>query len=64
MTLFGWKQLIEWSLEHACLSRDEYGAVHGVWARRWDEFLDWAVEEFGSFDPAPELDNQPGHHGS
>ncbi|ROV91406.1 hypothetical protein VPNG_09987 [Cytospora leucostoma] len=57
MTLFGWKQLIEWSLEHACMSKDEYEAVHGVWARRWDEFLDWAVEEFGYFDPTPGVDH-------
>lgn len=47
MTIYGWKQLIEWSLQHACLSTGEYEAIHGVWAKRWDSFLDEVIEEFG-----------------
>lgn len=54
MTLFGWKQLIEWSLKHACMSADEYAAVHCEWARRWNTFVDEIVEEYGSFDPGPQ----------
>lgn len=48
MTLYGWKQLIEWSFQHACLSAGEYKAVRGEWAKRWDKFLDGVIEEFGS----------------
>lgn len=48
MTLYGWKQLIEWSLQHACLSQGEYEAIHGAWAKKWDRFLDEVIEEFGS----------------
>lgn len=55
MTLFGWKQLIEWSLEHSCMSKDEYKAVHREWAKRWDRFVDEVIDEFGSFDPTPEM---------
>lgn len=58
MTLFGWKQLIEWSLEHACMSKDEYAAVHREWAKRWDVFVDEVVEEFGDLDPTPEIDHK------
>ncbi|ROW08424.1 hypothetical protein VMCG_03294 [Cytospora schulzeri] len=58
MTLFGWKQLIEWSLEHSCMSKDEYGAVHREWAKRWDEFVGEIIKEFGDFDPTPEIDQQ------
>lgn len=47
MTLFGWKQLIEWSLRHACLSEDEYERIHADWARRWEEFLDETIAESG-----------------
>lgn len=47
MTLFGWKQLILWSLEHACLSVDEYGRVYADWARRWERFLDETIAEYG-----------------
>lgn len=47
MTLYGWKQLIEWSLEHACLSKEEYHSIHGEWAKRWDKFLDEVTAELG-----------------
>ncbi|KAI3401525.1 hypothetical protein diail_10959 [Diaporthe ilicicola] len=50
MTLFGWKQLIEWSLEHACMSPAEYRDVREAWEIRWERFLDEAIEEFGAFD--------------
>lgn len=48
MTLFGWKQLVEWSLEHACLSEDEYEILHADWKERWDHFLDEVIAEFGT----------------
>ncbi|KAF3761440.1 Metallo-dependent hydrolase [Cryphonectria parasitica EP155] len=48
MTLFGWKQLIEWSLEHACLSKKEYEAIHAAWAKKWEAFLDEVIAEFGA----------------
>lgn len=47
MTLFGWKQLIEWSLQHACLSKDEFEALHADWEKRWDRFLDDVIATFG-----------------
>ncbi|KUI53084.1 Adenosine deaminase CECR1-A [Cytospora mali] len=59
MTLFGWKQLIEWSLEHACMSKDEYDAVYGQWAKRWDDFVGEIIEEFGDFDPTPDIEHRP-----
>lgn len=45
-TLHGWRQLIEWSLEHACLDKDEYTRVYGEWRKLWDEFLDWILEDY------------------
>lgn len=48
MTLYGWKQLIEWSLQHSCLSKEEFNVIHGEWLRRWDRFLDEVIVEFGS----------------
>lgn len=50
MTLFGWKQLIEWSLDHACMSPDEHRDVRRAWEAKWEKFLDDAIEEFGEFD--------------
>ncbi|KAL8318570.1 hypothetical protein RB597_005722 [Gaeumannomyces tritici] len=45
-TLHGWRQLIEWSLEHACLDKKEYNKVYDEWEKLWDEFLDWILETY------------------
>ena len=47
MTLFGWRQLIEWSLQHACMSPKEYADVYEYWKGAWEQFLVWIVEEYG-----------------
>lgn len=47
MSLYGWKQLIEWSLQHSCLSKDEYDSIYGEWIKKWDKFLDEVIAEFG-----------------
>ncbi|TDZ25440.1 Adenosine deaminase 2 [Colletotrichum orbiculare MAFF 240422] len=47
MTLYGWKQLIEWSLDHSCMSKAELESAVEDWKRRWEEFLDWVIEEYG-----------------
>lgn len=46
MTLHGWRQLIEWSLEHSCMSKDELASVRTEWEKRWQLFLDWILKEF------------------
>ncbi|OAA50227.1 adenosine deaminase [Beauveria brongniartii RCEF 3172] len=48
MGLYGWKQLVLWSIEHACLSDDERGAVLQQWERMWEDFLQWVVKTYGS----------------
>lgn len=47
MSLYGWKQLIEWSLQHSCVSKEEYDLIHGEWVKKWDKFLDEVIAEFG-----------------
>ncbi|RBR23281.1 uncharacterized protein FIESC28_03864 [Fusarium coffeatum] len=48
MGLFGWKQLALWSLEHACLSDSERPAVVRDWEQKWEQFVEWVVEAYGS----------------
>lgn len=48
MGIYGWKQLVLWSLEHACLSQDEYRAVRQEWERLWQEFLMDVDKEYGA----------------
>ncbi|KAL2272405.1 hypothetical protein FJTKL_06743 [Diaporthe vaccinii] len=50
MTLFGWKQLIEWSIEHACMSSAEQQDVRLMWKVRWERFLDAVIKDFRAFD--------------
>ncbi|KAM5350567.1 hypothetical protein ACJ41O_007072 [Fusarium nematophilum] len=47
MGLFGWKQLVLWSLEHACLDGSEYARIHANWEREWHEFVKWVIEAYG-----------------
>ncbi|RFU31641.1 hypothetical protein B7463_g4687, partial [Scytalidium lignicola] len=60
MDLYGWKQLIMWSLEKSCMTQDELKAVNAVWEKKWEEFCQWIVDEYG-----PRLDHwnpRPGRH--
>ncbi|OLN85255.1 Adenosine deaminase CECR1-A 1 [Colletotrichum chlorophyti] len=56
MTLYGWRQLIEWSLEHSCMSSDELKDVRAEWEKRWENFLDWAIAEY---DNVQTLEDEP-----
>ncbi|KAI8710817.1 A-deaminase domain-containing protein [Fusarium sp. LHS14.1] len=48
MGMFGWKQLIRWSLQHACLDRAEYDRVYRQREQEWDEFVRWVIREYGN----------------
>ncbi|KAK0708298.1 adenosine/AMP deaminase [Lasiosphaeris hirsuta] len=47
MTLHGWRQLIEWSLEHSCLEDDRRAKIRQEWETMWQNFCKWIVEEYG-----------------
>ena len=58
MSLLGWKQLIEWSIHHSCMTEDERTAVHARWRVLWAEFVDWIVDTYEGMEfledaPAP-----------
>lgn len=40
MTLWGWKQLIKWSLEHSVWVEDEQKRVTRIWEEKWKLFLE------------------------
>jgi adenosine deaminase CECR1 len=48
MGIYGWKQLILWSLEHACLSQQEYKTVRREWEKLWQKFLQDVDEAYGA----------------
>lgn len=47
MTLSGYRQLVDWSIEHSCLNEDEKAEARGMLKTDWNEFLHWIVEEYG-----------------
>ena len=44
MTLHGWRQLIEWSIDHACLNEAEHAEVKQAWKESWENFLGYVLE--------------------
>ncbi|KAJ4169282.1 hypothetical protein NW754_001394 [Fusarium falciforme] len=46
MSLSGCRQLILWSIEHACLEAEEYGYIRDEWERQWAAFLDWIIKAY------------------
>ncbi|PFH61293.1 hypothetical protein XA68_17710 [Ophiocordyceps unilateralis] len=51
LDLFGWKQLVLWSIQHACLDGSERERILRRWEAQWDEFLDWLVVRYGHWAP-------------
>ena len=47
MTLYGWKQLAEWSIKHSCMDAEEQEKVMTQWKRLWDEFCQWIIKDYG-----------------
>lgn len=48
MGIYGWKQLVLWSLEHACMSGVEREKVTRNWEVQWAAFLKWVIREYSS----------------
>ena len=49
MTIHGWKQLAEWSIEHSCLSTTQIAQGKEIHAREWEAFCKWVVSEYGDY---------------
>ncbi|KAK3316287.1 hypothetical protein B0H66DRAFT_604586 [Apodospora peruviana] len=47
MTLHGWRQLIEWSIEHSCMELEMKAEVYGAWEKMWEGFCRWIDKEYG-----------------
>lgn len=49
MNIHGWKQLAEWSLEHACLTPKEQEEAKAIFKKDWEEFCGSIVDNFGEY---------------
>lgn len=49
MTIHGWKQLAEWSLEHSCLDGEQKQHALEIFARDFEAFCEWVVKVYGEY---------------
>lgn len=49
MSIHGWRQLVEWSIEYSCLSDDDQVKAKAIMKREWEEFCNWIIEEYGAY---------------
>ncbi len=52
MGLYGWKQLVLWSIQHSCLGDDERDHLQREWEGLWAAFLEWLIETYGADETA------------
>lgn len=56
MSVHGWKQLAQWSIQHSCLSDAEGMRAMAIFERDWGDFCDWVVATYGEYaDGLPDL---------
>lgn len=49
MSVHGWKQLAQWSIQHSCLSEEERKRAMTIFERDWREFCEWIVATYGEY---------------
>ncbi|KAK5745683.1 hypothetical protein LTR17_001182 [Elasticomyces elasticus] len=49
MTIHGWKQLAEWSIEHSCLSDAEKKQGKVILQKDWENFCQGVVDDYGEY---------------
>ena len=47
MTIYGLRQLVQWSLDHACMDTAERQLVRQNWEVYWEKWIHWIIEEYG-----------------
>ncbi|KAI7279403.1 Metallo-dependent hydrolase [Hortaea werneckii] len=56
MSVHGWKQLAQWSIQHSCLSEEEGKRAMEIFQRDWRDFCEWVVATYGEYaDGLPDL---------
>ena len=59
MTIHGWKQLAEWSLDYSCLSPEQKIEAHEIFAKDWEEFCEWIVTTYGEIADSLDENGKP-----
>ncbi|EAA28427.2 hypothetical protein GE21DRAFT_9262 [Neurospora crassa] len=51
MSLYGLRQLIEWSIDHSCMDDEERDQTRRTWEKLWKQFCDQLVREYPDLVP-------------
>jgi adenosine deaminase CECR1 len=46
MTLYGWRVLAEWSLEHSCIDSKQKSGIKAEWENRWNDSCQWIIDMY------------------
>ena len=49
MNLHGWRQLIEWSIQHSCMTAVERASAEAVFRNEWAKFVDRTLETYEGY---------------
>ncbi|KAF2432477.1 Metallo-dependent hydrolase [Tothia fuscella] len=49
MTIHGWRQLVEWSIQFSCLDDKDQAQARDIIKREWEAFCGWIVDTYGAF---------------
>ena len=49
MSIHGWRQLVEWSIQYSCLSGSDQAEARRILKREWELFCKWIIDEFGGY---------------
>jgi adenosine deaminase CECR1 len=49
MSIHGWRQLVEWSIEFSCLNERDQEEARRIFKREWEGFCQWVVEKYGGY---------------
>ena len=49
MSLHGWKQLAEWSIEHSCLNDFEKSEMEREFRLQWELFYKWVIAQYSDY---------------
>jgi adenosine deaminase CECR1 len=46
MSIHGWKQLAQWSIQYSCLSEKQKARANQIFNKEWEDFCTWVVKTF------------------
>lgn len=49
MSIHGWRQLVEWSVQYSCLSERDQTEAMAILKNEWELFCKWIIDEYGAY---------------